>query len=160
MSSKVSATHLSVILSLELEWDAESTSDVQDVSMTQTSATPSTDADLPKNIEGKRCNAFSITDTCTWVHNLAEPFTEADKNFGITKKGIYKPVSDFKFQFIAEVICSHPKSSGFLIKLTPERNQLYSAESSERCDIIIDVLSLCTYRTTCFIHIGCATLPH
>ena len=87
VSSKVSATHLSVIMSLELEWDAESTSDVQDVSMTQTSATPSTDADLPKNIEGKRCNAFSITDTCTWVHHLAEPFTEADKNFGITKRG-------------------------------------------------------------------------
>ena len=147
-------------MSLELEWDAEwaeSASDVQNVSMTQTSATPSA-ADLPKNIEGEICNAFSITDTCTWVHHLAEPFTEADKNFGITKKGIYKPASDFKF--IAEVICSHPKSSVFLIKLTPERNQLHSAESSERCDITVDVLSCCTYKlTTCCIHIGCAILP-
>ena len=69
------------------------------------------------------------------MHHLAEAFTEADKNFGITKKGIYKPASDFKFNFIAEVICSHPKSSGFLIKLTPERNRLLSMESSERCDI-------------------------
>ena len=129
-------------MSLELEWDAEyaeSTSDVQDISMTPTSATPSADADLPKKVEGKRFNTFSIIDI--WVHHLAEAFTEADKNFGMTKKGIYKPASDFKFQFIAEVICSHPKSSGFLIKLTPERNHLLSVESSERCDIIVDVLS-------------------
>ena len=56
----------------------------------------------------------------------------------MTKKGNYKPASDFKFEFIAEVICS---SSGFLIKLTPERTQLLSAQSSERCDIIVDVIS-------------------
>lgn len=148
-------------MSLELEWDAEwaeSASDVQNVSMTQTSATPSA-ADLHKNVEGKICIAFSITDTCTWVHHLAEPFTEADKKLWY-HKGIYKPASHFKFQFIAEVICSHPKSSGFLIKLTPERNQLHSAESSERCVVTVDVLSCCTYRlTTCCIHIGCALLP-
>ena len=40
----------------ELEWDAEyseNTSDVPDISLTQTSATPSVDADLPKKVSGK-----------------------------------------------------------------------------------------------------------
>ena len=73
----------------------------------------------------------------TCMGSFAEAFTETDKNFGITKKGNYKPASDFKFQFIAEVICAHPKSSGFLIRLTPKRTQLSSAQSSERCDIIV-----------------------
>lgn len=47
--------NISVIL--ELKWDAgypESTSDGQDISLTQTTATPSVDADLPKKVDGER----------------------------------------------------------------------------------------------------------
>ena len=49
-------------MSYELEWDAEyseNTIDVQDIrsdiSLTQTSATPNVDADLPKKVDGKIC---------------------------------------------------------------------------------------------------------
>ena len=55
--------------------------------MSQTSATPSA-ADLHKNVEGKICIAFSITDTCTWVHHLAEPFTEADKKTLVSQRNL------------------------------------------------------------------------
>ena len=48
----------------ELEWDAEyseNTSDVPDISLTQTSATPSVDADLPKKVSGKICYTLKGT---------------------------------------------------------------------------------------------------
>ena len=38
------------------------------------------------------------------------------------KKGIYKPSSDFNFEFVAEVLCTNPNSSGYMVKVTPERN--------------------------------------
>jgi len=37
----------------------------------------------------------------------------------IQKKGEYFPASDFNFTLVAEVICSAPSSSGYLIDLTP-----------------------------------------
>ena len=37
------------------------------------------------------------------------------------KKGKYKAASDFCFEFVAEVICKDPHSSGFLVELTPDR---------------------------------------
>ena len=42
------------------------------------------------------------------------------KNFGVIKKGSYRPASDFSFEFVAEVICDSPESSGFIMKLRPE----------------------------------------
>ena len=48
-------------------------------------------------------------------------------NFGIMKKDKengkvkYRPASDFGFEILAEVICSNPSSSGYLIQLTPDR---------------------------------------
>ena len=35
------------------------------------------------------------------------------------KRGKFCPASDFKFELVAEVICSEPFSSGYLINLTP-----------------------------------------
>jgi hypothetical protein len=58
----------------ELEWDAEyaeSASDVQDISLTQTSATWSVDADPPKKVDGK-----IMWHTCMGA--LAEASTEAN----------------------------------------------------------------------------------
>ena len=40
---------------------------------------------------------------------------------GIVKKGKYKAASDFRFEFVAEVICEDPHSSGFMVELTPDR---------------------------------------
>ena len=48
-------------------------------------------------------------------------YHDEELSFGVMKKRVYKPASDFEFKFIAEVICSDPHSSGFLIKLTPDR---------------------------------------
>lgn len=59
---------------------------------------------------------------------LSPGFHEEDKNFGIVKKGKYKPASDFAFEFTAEVISCNPQSSGFIVKLTPERS-----DDSEQC---------------------------
>ena len=42
-------------------------------------------------------------------------------SFGIVKKGKYKAASDFRFEFVAEVICEDPHSSGFMVELTPDR---------------------------------------
>ena len=33
------------------------------------------------------------------------------------KKGIYKPSSDFNFEFVAEVLCANPNSSGYMVKV-------------------------------------------
>ena len=41
-------------------------------------------------------------------------------NFGIIRKGVTHAASDFNFQILAEVICSVPSSSGYLVKLTPQ----------------------------------------
>ena len=50
--------------------------------------------------------------------NLYSGFHD-EATFGIMKKGEYQPASDFNFDMVAEVICSTPSSSGYLIKLTP-----------------------------------------
>lgn len=44
-----------------------------------------------------------------------------DHTFGIIKKGIYTPCSDFRFDIEAEVICSIPSSSGYVLALTPSK---------------------------------------
>lgn len=46
--------------------------------------------------------------------------------FGIVKKAIYSPCSDFGIKFIAEVICSNPHSSGFIVEVTSERDSQLS----------------------------------
>ena len=70
------------------------------------------------------------------MHNFIETsiaaFVETEKNFGLVKKGTYRPASDFTFKFVAEVICDSPQSSGFIIKLIPERSHLLTSETSER----------------------------
>ena len=34
---------------------------------------------------------------------------------------MYKAASDFRFEFLAKVICEDPHSSGFMVELTPDR---------------------------------------
>lgn len=44
-----------------------------------------------------------------------------DHTFGIVKKGVYTPCSDFQFDIEAEVICTIPSSSGYVVALTPSK---------------------------------------
>lgn len=37
------------------------------------------------------------------------------------KKGIYRPLSDFNFEYLMKVKAIRSSSTGFLIKVTPER---------------------------------------
>ena len=41
--------------------------------------------------------------------------------FGVMKKGVYRPLSDFNFEFLMKVKALRSCSTGFLIKVTPER---------------------------------------
>ena len=50
-------------------------------------------------------------------------YYEEGNSFGIWKKGKYKPAADFGFEFLSEVICEDPHSSGFMIALTPDRDE-------------------------------------
>lgn len=53
---------------------------------------------------------------------MVAEFYDGDHGFGIIRKGRkHHPSSDFLFNFIAEVICSDSRSSGFMIELTPGR---------------------------------------
>ena len=45
------------------------------------------------------------------------------------KKGIYKPSSDFNFEFVAEVLCANPHNSGYLVIVTSERSQLVTTQN-------------------------------
>ena len=47
-------------------------------------------------------------------------YHEKGNSFGTIKKGKYKAASDFRFDYIAEVICEDPQSSGFMVELSPE----------------------------------------
>ena len=40
-------------------------------------------------------------------------FHEETCSFGVMKKGVYRPSSDFNFEFVDEVICSNPLHSGY-----------------------------------------------
>ena len=51
------------------------------------------------------------------VTNLCRPFHECS-TFGVIKKGVYHPASDFSFKILAEVISNVPSSSGYLVDLT------------------------------------------
>ena len=51
-------------------------------------------------------------------------FYDGDASFGLMKKGIVHTSSDFNFTLLAEVICSVPASSGYLINLTPLRGKM------------------------------------
>lgn len=65
-------------------------------------------------------------------------YKDTEKNFGVMKKGKYRPMSDFQFEFVSEVICcSSPQSSGFVIRLTPERyhNQSQISERYENIHV-------------------------
>ena len=59
-------------------------------------------------------------------------YHEEGQNFGIVQKGKYKPASNFGFEFIAEVICEDPHSSGFLVELTPDRDEQSDAPPCTR----------------------------
>ena len=36
-------------------------------------------------------------------------YVETERNFGVIKKGSYRPASDFSFEFVAEIIASLPR---------------------------------------------------
>lgn len=61
-----------------------------------------------------------------WHHNQLL----SSQDFGMTK-GVYKPASDFKFDFVAEVICYTLRVLGFWLTLTLERD-LQSTSLTER----------------------------
>ena len=65
------------------------------------------------------------------------------------KKGEYHPASDFNFTLIAEVICSVPSSSGYLVDLTPRDS------SDTRYAVSINVVHALKFK----IHILPLVLP-
>ena len=70
---------------------------------------------------------------------------EEGKSFGVIKKG---KSSDFHFDFVAEVICEDPHSSGFMVELTPDRLPSTASETDEaaaaaatgRCVVLMTLL--------------------
>ncbi len=62
-------------------------------------------------------------------YNCIIGYCEEGNNFGVVKKGKYKAASDFRFEFVAEVICEDPHSSGFMVQLTPDRPEVLPRES-------------------------------
>ncbi len=53
-------------------------------------------------------------------HHYAEFHDDIDGGtFGVLKKGIYYPASDFAFTLAGEVICKMPSGSGYLVNLAP-----------------------------------------
>ena len=62
----------------------------------------------------------------TRVNSFAPAFHDdlKENTFGVCKKGVYMPASDFLFDLVLEVICESPSSSGYLIRLTPRNSNL------------------------------------
>lgn len=83
---------------------------------------------------------------------IVKGYYEEGNNFGVVKKGKYKAASDFRFEFVAEVICEDPHSSGFMVQLTPDRpegaSQEYEADGSARyvCSFYIISVKSCEVR--------------
>ena len=59
-------------------------------------------------------------------------YHEEKSSFGVMKKGIYKPSSDFNFDFVAEVLCANPYNSGYLVTVTYERSHACDNTESTR----------------------------
>ena len=49
-------------------------------------------------------------------------YHDEESSFGLVKKGIYKPSSDFNFDFVADIICNNPHDSGYMVHVTSERS--------------------------------------
>lgn len=59
-------------------------------------------------------------------------YHDETSSFGMMKKGVYKPSSDFNFDFVAEVLCSNPHNSGYLVTVTSGRSQASNTTESTR----------------------------
>ena len=59
-------------------------------------------------------------------------YHEEKSSFGVMKKGIYKPSSDFNFDFVDEVLCANPYNSGYLVTVTYERSHACDNTESTR----------------------------
>jgi len=44
--------------------------------------------------------------------------------FGVLKKGVYRPLSDFNFNFIMKVVSEKPVSTGYLVSVTQETDDI------------------------------------
>ena len=60
-------------------------------------------------------------------------FYEEECTFGVMKKGVYKPSSDFNFKFVSEVMCADPHSSGYMITVKSERSHATQSSKHTRC---------------------------
>lgn len=71
------------------------------------------------------------------AHIFHVGYFDGNNTFGIMKKGVAHSASDFDFMITAEVICSMPTSSGYLVKLTPQgqdNTTRYCDANSKLCD--------------------------
>lgn len=61
-------------------------------------------------------------------------FHEDDEHhtFGVMKKGVYRPLSDFNFHFIMKVVSDKSANTGYLVKVIPESVLETECESSSR----------------------------
>ena len=64
------------------------------------------------------------------------------------KKGVYKPLTDFNFQFIMKVIPDKPANTGYLVKVIPESTMETDGERNQGtvCIHIINLFIECTGR--------------
>ena len=56
--------------------------------------------------------------------------------FGILKKGVYRPLSDFNFHFIMKVVSERSTSTGYLVKVLPEASTVEESERLSKYEII------------------------
>ena len=76
-------------------------------------------------------------------------YHEEGNSFGVMKKGTYKPASDFGFEFVAEVICENPHSSGFMVALTPDRDEHSDAPPCTRYTLLNQLLYILFDMDSC-----------
>ena len=55
--------------------------------------------------------------------------------FGVMKKGAYRPLSDFNFEFLLKVNAKKACSTGYLIKVVPETHHRNGRDDEEEEDL-------------------------
>ena len=60
-------------------------------------------------------------------------YEDSNRNtFGIWKKGTYRPLSDFNFNFLMKVLCEKSIGTGYLVSVLQERIDETDIERSAR----------------------------
>lgn len=91
---------------------------------------------------GKCQNFVSISQFENLLHKSMYAGFHEDNNrntFGVWKKGSYRPLSDFNFNFSMKVLCDKSSSTGYLVSVSQERIDERDIERSARYVVICSV---------------------